>query len=135
MALTLCVLAKLLTQRHVGAGPGDLATARTAGFTVLVMAHLFQCFNAQSETTSAFKKLFVNPWLWAAVALSALLQVAAVNGTFLNLAFGTVPVALDQWITCLAMASVVLVYRELRKLAMTLTFAALAHRRDAAATR
>ena len=51
-------------------GTGDIANARTAGFTVLVMAHLFQCFNARSETTSAFKNLFVNPWLWGAVALS-----------------------------------------------------------------
>ena len=95
---------------------GDIATARTAGFTVLVIAHLFQCFNARSETTSAFKNLFVNPWLWGAVALSALLQIAVINVPFLNIAFGTVPLTLDQWLMCLAMASVVLVYSELRKL-------------------
>ena len=99
---------------------GDIANARTAGFTVLVMAHLFQCFNARSETTSAFKNLFVNPWLWGAVALSALLQVAVINVSFLNLAFGTVPLTLDQWLTCLGMASLVLVYSEARKLVMRL---------------
>ena len=135
MALTLCVLSKLLTQRHAGAGPGDIATARTAGVTVLVMAHLVQGFNARSDNTSAFKNVFVNPWLWSAVALPALLQVTVVNVPFLNLAFGAVPLVLDQWITCLAMVSVVLVYRELRKLVITLAFAALAHRRDAALTR
>lgn len=135
MALTLCVWAKLLTQRHAGGGSGDIATARTVGFTVLVMAHQFQCFNAWSDNTSAFKNVFVNPCLWAAMALSALLQVAAVNVPFLNLAFGTVPLALDQWFTCLAMASVVLGYSVLRKLVITLAFAALAHRCDAAATR
>ncbi|MDP3669928.1 MAG: cation-translocating P-type ATPase [Telluria sp.] len=97
-------------------GEGDLATARTAGFTVLVFAHLFNCFNARSETTSAFHRLFVNPWLWGAVALSALLQVAVVHAPFLNLAFGTVPLAPGQWLLCAAMGSVVLWFSELRKL-------------------
>ncbi len=113
-------------------GNGNIANARTAGFTVLVMAHLFQCFNARSETTSAFKNLFVNSWLWGAVALSAMLQVAVVHVPFLNLAFGTVPLTLDQWLTCLAMASVVLVYSEARKLVTRLVLGALAHRQKAA---
>ena len=98
-------------------GTYDLKTARTAGFTVLVFTSLFTCFNARSDTTSAFTHLFVNPWLWGAITMSALLQVAVVNLDFLNLAFGTVPLALDQWLLCVAMASVVLWYSELRKLA------------------
>ena len=114
-------------------GTGDIANARTAGFTVLVMAHLFQCFNARSETSSAFKNLFVNPWLWGAVALSVMLQIAVVNVPFLNLAFGTVPLALDQWLTCLGMASLVLVYSEARKLVMRLVPGAVAHRQTATA--
>ena len=61
------------------AGEGDLANARTAGFTVLVLAQLFNCFNARSETASAFRNLFVNRWLWGAIALSVLLQVAVVQ--------------------------------------------------------
>ena len=97
-------------------GTHDLATARTAGFTVLVLAHLFNAFNARSETTSAFAHMFTNPWLWGAVALSVLLQVAVVNLEFLNLAFGTVPLAFNQWLLCAAMASVVVWYSELRKL-------------------
>jgi len=48
--------------------------------------------------------------------LSALLQVAVVNLDFLNLVFGTVPLALDQWLVCVAMASVVFWFSELRKL-------------------
>ena len=82
---------------------------------MLVLAQLFNCFNARSETTSAFSHLFVNPWLWGAIALSALLQVAVVHLGFLNLAFGTVPLAPDQWLLCVAMASVVLWFGELRK--------------------
>jgi Ca2+-transporting ATPase len=96
-------------------GAHDLATARTAGFTVLVLAHLFNAFNARSETASAFAHFFSNPWLLGALVLSLLLQVAVVNVGFLNLAFGTVPLSLDQWLMCAAMASGVLWYSELRK--------------------
>ncbi|GGX19679.1 haloacid dehalogenase [Pigmentiphaga litoralis] len=96
-------------------GTHDLDTARTAGFTVLVFAQLFNCFNARSETVSAFSHPFVNPWLWGTVLLSASLQVAVVNVPILNIAFGTVPLQWDQWIVCFAMGSVVLWYDELRK--------------------
>jgi P-type Ca2+ transporter type 2C len=98
------------------AGRGDLTTARTAGFTVLVFTSLFTCFTARSDTTSAFVNLFTNPWLWSAIALSLLLQVAVVHVPFLNIAFGTAPLALEQWLVCAAMASVVLVYSEGQKL-------------------
>jgi len=42
--------------------------------------------------------------------------VAVVNLDFLNLAFGTVPLAFDQWLVCIAMASAILWFGELRKL-------------------
>ena len=61
--------------------------------------------------------LFSNPWLWGAIALSLLLQVAVVNLDFLKLAFGTLPLAFDQWLLCAAIASVLLWCGELRKLA------------------
>ena len=110
----------LIRQVDAPTGSGDIVTARTAGFTVLVMAHLYQCFNARSETQSAFSNLFTNRWIWAAVALSAALQVAVINISFLNVAFGTVPLSLEQWLTCIGMASLVLGYSELRKLLLRL---------------
>ena len=97
-------------------GTDDLATARTAGFTVLVFTSLFTCFTARSETSSAFAHLFVNPWLWGAVVLSASLQVAVVHMDFLNIAFSTVPLTGTQWLVCAAMGSTVLWVSELRKL-------------------
>jgi magnesium-transporting ATPase (P-type) len=96
-------------------GGRDLDNARTAGFTVLVFAQLFNCFNARSDMASALRHLFVNPWLWAAVALSALLQVAVVHIEFLNVAFGTAPLDAGQWLLCAAMGSTVLWFGELRK--------------------
>jgi P-type Ca2+ transporter type 2C len=93
----------------------NLANARTAGFTVLVLAQLFNCFNARSDRVSAFVNPFVNRWLWASIALAVLLQVAVVHVGWLNVAFGTVPLSLDQWALCAAMASGMLWASELRK--------------------
>jgi len=97
---------------------GTLGNARTAGFTVLVLAQLFNAFNARSATSSAFHRLFVNPWLWGAVALSLVLQVAVVHLPFLNTAFGTVPLSPGQWLVCVAMASAVLWVSEVHKLVL-----------------
>jgi potassium/sodium efflux P-type ATPase len=98
-------------------GSRNLDNARTAGFTVLVFAQLFNCLNARSESSSAFSHLFVNPLLWGAIVLSVLLQIAVIHVPVLNHAFGTVPLTADQWLVCAAMASVVLWASELRKLA------------------
>ncbi|MEO8526220.1 MAG: cation-translocating P-type ATPase [Caldimonas sp.] len=96
-------------------GGHDLASARTAGFTVLVFASLFVSLISRSDGDSAFRHVFANRWLWAAIGLSALLQVAVVHLSFLNLAFGTVPLSLEQWLTCIAMASTVFWLSELEK--------------------
>jgi magnesium-transporting ATPase (P-type) len=96
-------------------GEHGLETARTAAFTVLVLAQLFNAFNARSDTQSAFSDLFSNGWLWAAVAWGAALQVVVVHGSVLNLAFGTTPLSAGQWMLCVSLASVVLWVSELHK--------------------
>ena len=101
-------------------GSHKLDNARTAAFTTLVFAQLFNCLNARSDSTSGFRRMFVNPWLWGAICISVALQVAVVNVGFLNVAFGTVPLAPEQWLVCAAMASVVLWLEEIRKLAVRL---------------
>ena len=118
--VVMAVLTLLTIDMHLPGGliegTHDLPVARTAGFTTLVLAQLFNCFNARSETASAFSRPFANRWLWGALALSAALQVAVVHLPFLNLAFGAVPLTLGQWGVCVAMASGVLWASELRKL-------------------
>jgi Ca2+-transporting ATPase len=99
-------------------GSADLVEARTAGFTVLVLAQLFNTFNSRSERVSAFRGLFTNRWLWAAIALSLLLQVLVVHVPLLNRAFGTTPLSAGDWVRCFAMASLVLWADELKKLLM-----------------
>lgn len=96
-------------------GDQSLDTARTAAFTVLVLTQLFNAFNARSESASAFRNMFENHWLWLAVVAGLILQVTVVQLPFLNGAFGTVPLAIDQWALCLAMSSLVMWFSELRK--------------------
>jgi P-type Ca2+ transporter type 2C len=48
----------------------------------------------------------------------AALQVAVVHVGFLNVAFGTVTLTLEQWLVCSAIASVMLWYSEPRKLVL-----------------
>jgi P-type Ca2+ transporter type 2C len=96
-------------------GSNTLTTARTAAFTVLVFTSLFTCFTSRSETESVFIGIFTNHWLWAAVSLSLVLQVAVVQVPFLNTAFGTAPLSINQWAMCALMASAVLWFSELRK--------------------
>ncbi len=97
-------------------GTGTLAEARTMAFTTLVLAQLFNCFNARSERVSAFHRLFTNRLLWGAIALSLLLQVAVVYVPFLRHAFSTAPLGARDWLVCLGAASLVLWAAELRKL-------------------
>jgi len=92
-----------------------LPLARTAAFTTLVLAQLFNALASRHPTATALRGLFGNRWLWAALGLSALLQVAVVQLPWLNLAFGTVPLDAAQWATCAALASGVLWASELRK--------------------
>jgi potassium/sodium efflux P-type ATPase len=98
-------------------GGGDIVEARTMAFTTLVLAQLFNAFNARSGRVSAFHHLFTNPLLWGAVGLSLVLQVAVVHIGALNHAFDTTPLPADDWLIATALASVVLWAEELRKLA------------------
>jgi len=96
-------------------GEQSLQTARSAAFTVLVLAQLFNAFNARSERGSAFRGLLGNRWLWAAVLAGALLQVLVVQLEGLNQVFETAPLDRWQWLQCMGIASSVLLYSECRK--------------------
>ncbi|MEA5116678.1 MAG: cation-translocating P-type ATPase [Propionicimonas sp.] len=99
-------------------GSDSLEVARTAGFTTLVIAQLFNALNARSETTTAFSHLFSNHWLWGAIGLAVVLQVAVVELPPLQAAFGTASLDAVHWLVCVGMASAVLWFDELRKLVL-----------------
>jgi P-type Ca2+ transporter type 2C len=97
-------------------GGDSLEVARTAGFTTLVFAQLFNALNSRSDLSSAFHRMFVNPWLWGALTLAAALQVLVVHVPVLQVAFGTQPLDLAHWAVAVGMASIVLWAEELAKL-------------------
>ncbi len=96
-------------------GSGDLRHAQTMGFTTLTLFQLFNVFNARSDTTSAFTRLFTNRWLWTALGLSLALQGLVIYAPFLQQAFSTTGLSVRDWLVCLGVASSVLWMRELNK--------------------
>jgi P-type Ca2+ transporter type 2C len=114
-AVTLAALDLRLPGGFIG-GSGTIIEARTMAVTTLVFAQLFNAFNARSDRVSAFHHLFSNPLLWAAIALSTILQVAVVHVPFLNRAFDTMPLTGRDWMICIGLASIVLWADEAKKL-------------------
>jgi Ca2+-transporting ATPase len=98
------------------------ARARTMAFTTFVFFQLFNIFNARSEHTSAFtRQSFTNAKLWASLAVVAALQVLAVvwpslqqlmTGSDVTAVLGPL-----DWLLVVAVAALVLVPDEARKLA------------------
>ncbi len=103
------------------AGTGSLAYGQTMAFTTLVLFSLFTVFVSRSGSQSAFRGLFSNLWLWLAVLLSLLLQVAVVYLPFLQKAFSTVSLRSEDWLLCALVASSVLWLGELGKLAVRIS--------------
>jgi Ca2+-transporting ATPase len=102
-------------------GSGNMRYAQTMAFNTLVFFSLFTVFNARSDERSAFAGLFSNKWLWGAVLLSLLLQVAVIYVPFLQQAFSTASLSFGDWLRCAAVASSVLWLRELSKMVTRLT--------------
>ena len=118
MALATLLALDLRLPGGLVGGSGDIEHARTMAFTTLVLAQLFNCFNARSDRASAFERLFTNRLLWLAIAVSLVLQVAVVHLPFLREAFSTTPLSATEWLICGALASTVLWADEIRKLAL-----------------
>jgi Ca2+-transporting ATPase len=97
-------------------GSGNLPYAQTMTFTTLVLAQLFNVFNARSDERSAFVDVFRNRWVWLSIALSLAFQLAVVHAPAMQRGFGTVDLGVTDWLECGVAASVVLWVREANKL-------------------
>ncbi len=119
VGLTMAVVTLFALDVHMPGGlvEGDagITEARTAAFTTLVLAQLWNCVNTRSDRASFVNHLFTNRLLWAAIALSLALQVLVVHLPLLNDAFGTEPLSAGQWGVCVALSSLVLVLGEIWK--------------------
>jgi Ca2+-transporting ATPase len=91
-------------------------------FTTFVLFRVVNALNARVETGSVFNRhLLTNRWLWIALGCVLLLQVAAVQSSWLKQIFDTVPLTLAQWLVCAAVAATVLMVEELIRVAARVT--------------
>jgi len=92
------LLAFYIGMRWYGTHGGGLRHAVTIAFMTLTLTNVFHSFNARSQTRSAFTaSVFTNRWLWGAVLICLVLQMAAVYTPFLQGALKTVPLAAIDW--------------------------------------
>jgi Ca2+-transporting ATPase len=92
---------------------------RTMTFVTLTLFQLFASLNFRDLRASVLPRLFGNPWLFAALAVSSAMMVAVVHIPALQTAFHTVPLMLSDWLIAVAVASSVLwaveLYKALRR--------------------
>jgi Ca2+-transporting ATPase len=96
----------------------DETYARTMAFTTLMMFQLFNVFNCRSMWRSAFAGFFENKWLILAVLFSLATQFAVIYVPFLQVAFHTVPLTVNDWLITVAVGASLLVAVELVKIVL-----------------
>ncbi|RJG03524.1 cation-translocating P-type ATPase [Noviherbaspirillum sedimenti] len=107
---------------HYGMGSGSQTRALTLAFTTFVLFQFFNVFNARVENGSAFNRnFFRNRMLWISLAGVLLLQAAAVHWPPAQGVFGTTSLSLSDWGMAIAVASMVLLLDEARKLLLRVT--------------
>ena len=95
----------------------DLKHAITLAFMTLALAQLFHVLNARSSEPVLFaRKLWRNGWIWAALALTIGLQLAAVYNPLLSRVLHTHALAPGDWAIVLAGSALPLVVGQLFKL-------------------
>jgi Ca2+-transporting ATPase len=94
----------------------SLVKAQTMVFTLIVFSEMFNAFNWRSDRHSVFSiGLFSNKPLIYAVTSTIVLQLAVIYIPFLNDAFSTAPLELEDWMLILALASTTLILVEAAK--------------------
>ena len=98
---------------HSGVG---LRQATTMAFMTLALAQIFHVFNARSRRRSAIaNSLFTNGWLWAAVVICLVLQIAAVYVPLLQRVLHTIPPTVPDWSVIAACSAAPVAMVELAK--------------------
>ncbi len=81
-----------------------LAEVMSMTFVSLVLIQFFKAYNYRSDHLSVFRKPFANKWLNLAVAWELVLLVAILYVPFLQRAFATFSLSLEDWIITTVMA-------------------------------
>ena len=132
--LLLAAVSLLAFALFLGPDAKDVANARTMTFCIMVFGQLFQALAARSRTLT-FWQLgpFTNPYLFGAVAVSALLQVAVVSVPMLRPVFEIVSHPWWEWEVLVLLALTPVTVVELTKIAKQI-WSSKSKRGDAAAT-
>jgi Ca2+-transporting ATPase len=93
----------------------DETYARSMAFTTLMMFQLFNVFNCRSTWRSAFAGFFENKWLILSVLFSLGTHVAVIHVPFLQAAFHTMPLSLQDWMITAGVGATLLIAVELVK--------------------
>ncbi|MEO0107853.1 MAG: HAD-IC family P-type ATPase [candidate division WOR-3 bacterium] len=97
----------------------DDSAARNLLLLLLVLFENFHVFNCRSEETSVFRVPLSRNWfLVAGVVAAQALHVLAMQLPFMQRILKVQPVALLEWVTCLALAATVIIVMETFKLLM-----------------
>ena len=89
--------------------------AMTLTYATLVIAQLFNAYNARSTTESAFIKPFENAYLVGAIILSSAIAIATIHIPFLQEYLKTTPLHINQWMLAIGLGSITLFAEEIRK--------------------
>jgi Ca2+-transporting ATPase len=93
----------------------SLEEAMTMTFVSLVLIQFFKAYNFRSDRHSVVKKPFVNKWLNRAVGWELVLLVLIVYVPFLQQAFGTYALPLEDWLIIGALSLTIMPVLELTK--------------------
>jgi Ca2+-transporting ATPase len=100
---------------------GDKLHATSLAFTTFVLFQVFNAFNARTEKGTAFNRhFFANKILWASIMSVIVLQIIIMQWSAAEIIFHTTALITDDWLLATCIAASVLVFEELRKLAMKL---------------
>lgn len=101
----LCTLLSFMVGRYYKM---NLETCRTLALSTLVMSQLIHVFECRSERHSIFQiKLFTNPYLVGAVAISIILICSVLYIPFLQAVFHTVPLSIKQWLIVMFFSGII----------------------------
>ena len=101
----LCTLLSFLVGMYYGF---DIDTCRTMALSTLVMSQLIHVFECRSERHSIFEiKLFTNPYLVGAVAISMLMLCGILYIPFFAGIFHTVPLGIKHWLFVVFFSSII----------------------------
>ena len=93
----------------------SLAQAMTMTFVSLVLIQFFKAYNFRSDRHSVLERPFANKWLNRAILWELLLLVLIVYVPFLQGAFGTYALKLEDWLIIVALSLTVSPVLELAK--------------------